>query len=88
MKGQTGKEFKNNKKRGKLWQRGLGLGSLLLSVERVSLWATVARHLWGVQVTGLAAKWTRYMFRDQQQVQEGFWGECSRKKQNSRSLPL
>lgn len=35
----------------------------VLSVKRVSLWATVALHLWGVQVTGLAAKWTGYVFK-------------------------
>lgn len=37
------------------------MGSLVLSAERVCLWATVARHLWGAQVTGLAAKRTGYM---------------------------
>lgn len=37
------------------------MGSLLLKVERVSLWAKVALHLWGVRVTGLAAKWTKYI---------------------------
>lgn len=35
----------------------------VLSVKKVSLWATVALHLWGVQVTGLAAKWTGYVFK-------------------------
>lgn len=46
------------------------MGSLGLSVERVCLWATVALHLWGVQVTGLAARWTGYVFRGWQLVQE------------------
>lgn len=36
-KGRTRKEFRNNMKRGKLWYRRLGLGSLLLSVESFSL---------------------------------------------------
>lgn len=69
-------------KRGKLYREDLVWA---LSVKRVSLWATVARHLWGVQVSGLAAKWTGYTFRDQQQVQGVVWGkggqgECCRKK--------
>lgn len=62
------------------------MGSLPLSFERVSLWATVALHLWGVQVTGLAAKWTGFMVRSRQQVQEGFLGESSRRKQRDPSL--
>lgn len=42
-------------KTGKLWLTGRGLCSLLLLAERVCLWATATRLLWGVRVRGLAA---------------------------------
>lgn len=52
----------------------LGFSSPLI-VERVSLWATLALHLWGVQVIGLAAS-RQGMCGDGQQLEEEFWLEC------------
>lgn len=51
------RELQNNMKRGQLCYTELGLGSVRRSGQRVSLWATVALHLWGGQVMG-AAEWT------------------------------
>lgn len=49
-------------KKGRLHYTEPGLGFLRCSIQRVCLWATVALHLWGVQVMG-AAEWTGTMFK-------------------------
>lgn len=80
------REWRNNTKRGRLRYTELGLGSVRRSGQRVCLWATVALHLWGVQVTG-AAEWTGEMF---EQVHVDFEGgrRWRRRKQRDHLPPF
>lgn len=56
--------------------QNLVLGSVRRSGQRVCLWATVALHLWGVQVMG-AAEWTGDMFEQVHVDFEGGGGEMT-----------
>lgn len=60
-KNEAGKGVTEQYETGQLCYTELGLGSVRRSAQRVCLWATVALHLWGVQVMG-AAEWTGETF--------------------------